>query len=140
MKSFLMTNPSKDGDSNNCTIISLSLAASIPYEKANEIGIKAGRKKNEGFHLEPLYEEARKKGIKIEKINIERKGNLKQFISDFPLGRFVVEKKGHAFCIINGKVHDVMKNSMNSRIQSAYRFDVDSVSKVKNYVTDHFFY
>lgn len=140
MKSFLMANPANGEDSNNCTIISLSLAASIPYEKANEIGIKAGREKNEGFYLEPLFEEARKKGIKIEKVNIEERKNLKQFILDFPLGRFVLGKSEHAFCVINGKIHDVMKNSMNCIIESAYRFDIDGTSQIKKYITSNFSY
>jgi hypothetical protein len=139
MKSYLMKNPSNGEDINNCTILSLSLAASIPYEKADEIGIKAGREKNKGFHLEPLYEEARKKGIRINKIPVSPRMNLKQFISDFPLGRFVLEKKEHAFCVINGIVHDVIKNELNCKIECAYHFDVDGASKVKEYFRDNYF-
>ena len=135
-----MANPAKGEDSNNCTIISLSLAASIPYKEAEEIGIKAGRKKNEGFYLEPLFKEARKKGIKIENVKTRKKMNLKQFISNFPIGRFVLKKTGHAFCVINGKVHDVKTNGMNSKIQTIYRFDVDSENQIKNYIKNKFCY
>jgi len=135
-----MANPATDEDTNNCTIISLSLAASIPYKEAEEIGIKAGRKKNKGFYLEPLYEEARKKGIKIESVKTKKKMNLKQFILDFPIGRFVIEKREHAFCVINGKIHDVKTNGMNSKIQTIYRFDVDSENQIKNYIKNKFCY
>lgn len=134
-----MKNPSNGEDINNCTILSLSLAASIPYEKANEIGIRAGREKNKGFYLEPLFEEARKKGIRINKIPVSSRMNLKQFISDFPIGRFVLEKKAHAFCVINGIVHDVIENGMNSKIEGAYHFDVDGSSKIKEYFRDNYF-
>lgn len=139
MKQILMRNPVGD-DINNCTIISLSLAAGIPYKKANEIGIKAGREKNKGFYLEPLYEKARQKGIQIKKIPVDKGTTLKQFISDFPIGRFVVSKYAHAFCIINGRVHDTINNGMNSKIEEAYRFDVDTQSQLKKYYRDHYFY
>jgi len=139
MKSYLMNNPAGN-DINNCTIISLSLAACIPYKEADEIGMKAGRKRNEGFYLEPLFKEARKKGIRIEDVKIKNKTNLKQFISDYPCGRFVLAKKNHAFCVINGIVHDVMTNGSNSIIESAHYFNVDSVNKFKNYFRDHYFY
>ena len=133
-----MRNPSNGEDINTCTILSLSLAASIPYEKADEIGIRAGREKNKGFYLEPLFEEARKKGIRINKIPLSSRMNLKQFISDFPIGRFVLEKKAHAFCVINGIVHDAIKNGNNSIVESAYYFDVKSVDKIKSYFKDNY--
>jgi len=138
MKSYLMNNPAGN-DFNNCTIISLSLAACIPYKEADEIGMKAGRKRNDGFHLEPLYKEARKKGIRIKKIPVKNKTNLKQFILDYPVGRFVVAKSDHAFCVINGIVHDVIKNGNNSIVESAYYFDVKSVDKIKSYFKDNYF-
>jgi len=138
MKSYLMNNPVGD-DVNNCTIISLSLAACIPYKEADEIGMKAGREKNKGFFLEPLFKEARKKGIKIQNVPIQNKTNLKQFILDYPIGRFVIEKKNHAFCVINGIVHDVVKNGNNSIIETAHHFNVESVNKIRNYFRDHYF-
>jgi len=138
MKSYLMNNPAGD-DVNNCTIISLSLAACIPYKEADEIGMKAGREKNKGFHLEPLFNEARKKGIKIQNVPIQNKTNLKQFILDYPIGRFVLSKKTHAFCVINGIVHDVVKNGNNSIIETAHHFNVESVNKIRNYFKDHYF-
>ena len=140
MKSYLMKNPSNGEDTNNCTILSLSLAANIPYKEANEIGIKAGRKINEGFYLEPLYKEARKKGIKIKKVPIKSKINLKQFVSNYFFGRFVLANDDHAFCLINGKIHDVKENESNSIIESAYQFEVDSLKKIKEYFKDHYFY
>ena len=140
MKSFLMTNPAGEEDTNNCTIISLSLAAGITYEKANRIGIKAGREKNKGFYLEPLYKEAKNKGIKIEKIPVDKNTTIKQFISDYPIGRYVLSKHKHALCVINGKIHDTIKNGMNSKVDEAYRFNVNTESKIKKYVRDHYFY
>jgi hypothetical protein len=133
-----MNNPAGD-DVNNCTIISLSLAACIPYKEADEIGMKAGRERNEAFYLEPLYKEARKKGIRIEKVSILNKTNLKQFILDYPIGRFVVSKSDHAFCVINGIVHDVVKNGNNSIVESAYYFNVESANKIRDYFKDNYF-
>jgi hypothetical protein len=127
-------NPAKGDDSNNCTIISLSFSAGIPYSKSNEIGIEAGRKKNRGMFLEKLFLVARKKGIRFRKIPIGRI-RLKDFILKYPKGRFVVERRGHSFSVIDGKIYDTGHNGKNSILFNCYKTENHRIEMIKEIVS-----
>jgi hypothetical protein len=133
MDFVLVENPAMGDDGNNCTIISLSISAGIPYEKANEIGTEAGRKKNKGIYLSKLYYIARKKGIRFRKIPVKRI-SLKRFLLKYPKGRFVLERYGHAFCVIDGIIYDTSPVGRNSIIISCYKIESNRIETIKEIV------
>src|ERR1700675_628669 len=46
--------------------------------------------------------------------------SLAQVVGDFPKGRFILRMKRHAFCLIDGKVHDYDYSSGRSRIYDMF--------------------
>jgi hypothetical protein len=97
-------------DSKHCTVSSLAIAAGIPYEEAFEIAKTAGRKANDGFYIKKLMATARKYGIRFKKLKY-KSITLQKFLSLDIEGRFVVNRKGHAFSIINGQIFDTLYNA-----------------------------
>ncbi len=96
-------------DTNNCTIRALSLAANIPYELADKIGIEAGRVRGKGMYTRDLMNQSLHHGIrfnysalKLHKASI----TIGKFIERNPKGRFVCRMSKHAFAVIDGVVHD----------------------------------
>jgi selenophosphate synthetase-related protein len=85
------------------------------------IGMEAGRKRHKGFYVDLLAKKAREKGIHIRKIPIKTKMNIKQFILKYPKGRFVLTRRGHAFCAIDGKIYDIIPNGKSCIVKSIYK-------------------
>lgn len=111
-------------DRNYCTIRSIAIAFKIPFEEAYLIGKKAGRKHGEGFYLSELmmflhkntqYDNFKKVRLKPNGITIRR------FLEQYPIGRFVCGRRGHAFAIIHGEIQDITDNSERQIIQEAYK-------------------
>lgn len=130
MECVVIENPSKGGDINNCTITALHLAAGIPYLRAHEIGFLAGRKPNRGLYLKELFAVARKEGIRFRKQRIRRM-TLEKFVAKNPTGRFVVEKRGHAFAVIEGRVFDTIKTGGKSIITKCYKVESHRIETIK---------
>lgn len=123
-------NPVECDDTNNCTIIALHMAAAIPYKKANKIGLLAGRKPKQGCYLVDLFKAARKEGIRFRKRKVERM-TLRKFLTKYPKGRFVVEKRGHAFAVIDGKYYDTVDHGIGSIIIGCYKVESHRIETIK---------
>lgn len=117
-------------DNNNCTICALSTAAGIPYNEAFAIGVKAGRKTGRGFQTTKLMEVARKFGIDFRKI---KSGSItiQKFLVKYPVGRFVVRRRGHCFCIINGVIYDHTENKPLQRITDIWKVESKRLDTIK---------
>lgn len=118
------TSAEKNGfkDNNNCTICALSTAAGIPYTEAYRIGKEAGRKHGKGFYTVKLMNHARKNGIEFRKIFTSGL-TIQKFIKKYPTGRYVVNRSGHAFCVIDGVIYDHLKNKPMQRIVGIWRIE-----------------
>jgi hypothetical protein len=115
-----MTNLDKP-DRNNCTVRSLAIAYNIPYLKAYQLCKAAGRKDNRGFYTNKIMNHVWKKGYKYTKVRIGRKGmTIRKFLEKNPIGIFLCTRRGHAFTIIHGEIHDIVTNTERQIITSAY--------------------
>jgi hypothetical protein len=119
------------GDTNNCTIVALSIAAGIPYEEAYEIGVGAGRKKGKGFYTKNLMDEARKKGIRFEKLRF-KEVTINKFLKMNLKGRFLVRRRGHAFTIIDSTIYDVLVNPAFARLKEIYLVESHRLERIKS--------
>lgn len=104
-----------DTESKDCAVRAVSIACDIPYHEAHERFSKAGRKPNKGVDIDLL-----------EKV-MERKPmqyciTLSRFVALNPTGRFVVIKRGHAFAVVNGAVHDSGRLGGNTKVYAWWRF------------------
>lgn len=117
-------------DTNNCTICALSTASCIPYNEAYEIGKKAGRKNGRGFITSKLMDVARKNGINFQKI---KTGGItiQKFLQKYPQGRFVVNRRGHAFAIIDGTIYDHLENTPLQRIKGIWKVESKRLDTLK---------
>lgn len=106
-----------DGETNDCHVRAISLAAGISYEESHRLHEEAGRVRGEGTHYTTSRKVISALGLKVVKYENCKyppalKGRsyvyptVKQFIWDHPKGTYLVHRRGHAFAIIDGVVHD----------------------------------
>lgn len=108
-------------EKNNCTVRAFAIAYDIPYIKAHEICKAAGRKDDRGFFMNKIMKYAWNKGYKYMMVGVGRKGiTLRRFLEQNPIGIFLCTRRGHAFTIIHGEVHDTVTNSERQIVTSAY--------------------
>jgi hypothetical protein len=122
---------------NDCTVVSVAVAAELSYSEAHEFVARLGRKPRRGFHFVSNFNNrchtARIKGIdfrlgkyKVTRVRMPWRGphfhgvTLAQFLRDFPKGRFIVVKRGHAFVVIDGKVLNLTHSGVRSRITNLW--------------------
>jgi hypothetical protein len=125
--------PEKDSgikDNNNCTICALSTAAGIPYHEAFAIGEKAGRKTGKGFNTKRLMVTARKCGIAYRKIKCGSI-TIQKFIAKNPVGRYIVRRRGHCFCVVNGVIYDHVENKKFQIIKDIWKVESARVNTLK---------
>lgn len=113
-------------DNNYCTIRSIAIAFKIPFEEAYLIGKKAGRKHGEGFYLSELmkflYNNTRYDNF--QRIKLKSNGiTIRRFIENYPIGKFVCGRRGHAFAVIHGEIQDTTPNTERQIIQEAYEIN-----------------
>jgi hypothetical protein len=115
-----MTNFDKK-DRANCTVRSFAIAYNIPYHKAYLLCKEAGRKDNRGFYTNKIMKYAWNRGYKYMVTRVGRKGmTIRKFLEKNPVGIFLCTRRGHAFTIIHGEIHDTTPNTERQIITSAY--------------------
>jgi len=107
------------GDRRCCTINALSVSAGIPFDIAQQIGFKAGRKLNRGFHGKKLLPVAKRYGVTYRKLRFNRM-TLQKFIRTYPTGKYYVETTSHAFAVIDGVVNDWRENKAGCILVEAF--------------------
>lgn len=109
-----------ESDRRCCTINALSVSAGIPFETAQQIGAKAGRKRNRGFFGKKLLPVAKRYGVTYRKLRFKRM-TLQRFIRTYPTGKYYVETTSHAFAVIDGVVNDWRENKAGCVLVEAFR-------------------
>ena len=98
-------------ESNDCAVRAYALFKDIPYNEAHEIFATRGRRNGRPTTNYIIYDligrETRKSGNGM---------TLTQLVAANPTGRVYGMKRGHAFAIINGVLHDSWKVGGNSRV------------------------
>lgn len=107
----------------NCTVLALAYSANISYAEAFELAKQAGREDNRGFRSEKLIAHANKalednRFYKVKRSPI----TVQKFCKTYPIGRYYVRKKGHAYAIIDGVVYDKEQPRPRERILEAWKF------------------
>lgn len=112
----------------DCSVRALAVASDMPYADAHALFKQAGRKDKRGT---PTQVSVRvHAGLGYEKLALYRDApgiiavfpTLAQFIRTHRRGRFILHRRGHAFALINGVVHDWSNGTgARSRIKVAWR-------------------
>lgn len=111
----------------DCSVRALAIALGIPYREAHESFRIAGRRHGEGTPLVISAWVHKRHGMETMR---PFRPTLAQFLRENPKGRFVVHRRGHAFAIIDGVVHDWERGTgARSRIQNAWRVPTNGLAR-----------
>ena len=142
------TTPTNVKETNDCVVRSLSIALKITYLKAHEFCAQfLDRKSKDGVTGFPF----RIRDKKTEK-ELERMGfnliphdtgyvrrydgrtlpmNVRRFCRTYPRGTFIILGRGHAWCIIDGQVHDWGNNKPKLQRKCIFAFRVQDNRQLK---------
>lgn len=103
---------------NDCVVRAFSVALRRPYAELHDACSAAGR----GYGRKTCDVTVWRVAYKYFLLPWDTRGTVAQFIRANPSGRFYLHRRGHAFCIIDGVVHDWRAGTgARSRITLAYR-------------------
>lgn len=115
-------------ETNDCSVRAFSLALNIPYAEAHALCAKHGRQYGKGTSWVTSHRVALAYGMhQVLTYNAyapqgARYPTLAQFIKEHPKGHFYLIRRGHAFTLIDGVVHDWTHGTgARSRILRAYK-------------------
>jgi hypothetical protein len=128
------------GEANDCSVISMSVAFGIPYNVAHDILAAAGRQKGKGMYFQTYLRNVAESGemicgykvtsVRCEALPSSNYGytrrarwiypSLQKVQRDFPKGRFILIKRGHAFTMLDGKVIDSMAATGRTQITNLF--------------------
>lgn len=114
----------------NCTVIALATTANIPYDVAYQIAKEAGRPDNKGFQSCKLIKYFNKKCAPNRFRKFKRSSiTVQKFCKKYPVGRFFVRKRGHAYAVVDGVAIDKSNIKPLERIVEAWLFISDVSSQ-----------
>ena len=95
-------------DRNDCAVHAASQVLNIPYDDAWKLAALSGREQFKGTwssqFMEYLTTHTGYKMVEIPCYDLQIR--LAEFVEVYPVGRFYVCKRGHAFAVVNGTVID----------------------------------
>ncbi len=92
-------------DKADCSVRALAVAAGCTYEVASAVFSAAGRKVGKGTPL-TTSNKVHEDWLGMRQVEGVTGWPLAAFIAAYSKGRFVVHKRGHAFAVIDGVLHD----------------------------------
>lgn len=132
-------------ENNDCSVISLSIAAGIPYEEAHRIHRKNGREDYCGTKFKELISSYKEAGFTVNKIfgttksakylssarsgyssdmspalfntsRVQKGCTLGKFAKEHPKGRFIVLVARHALVVADGSILDNCRTPLLKRV------------------------
>jgi hypothetical protein len=117
--------PIKDGSFTkrerlDCTVRALAIATGMTYAQAHSLCERRGRRYGCRFHTDKLVGT----GV-FDGAPVKRHGTVMSFLKKFPVGRFYVSTRRHAFAVIDGRIWDTYfdpeKSIGKCRVEAAWR-------------------
>ena len=117
------TRPAGINETRDCTVLALSNGLDVAYHRALAFLADAGRRPKHGVRLAQVIK--RKRGCILgHKLTlVKRSGSLAKFIQQFPIGRFIITVRQHAFAVVDGVVHDHSRQSPRRHILRAWKVE-----------------
>tara|TARA_R110000772_G_C13159179_1_gene425799 strand:+ start:40 stop:798 length:759 start_codon:yes stop_codon:yes gene_type:complete len=111
---------SKKGDKASCTVVALAVSTNSTFEQASEVMEQAGRNKNRGFKVDEMYiKNPIVLGHRFKPVDV--KGTtIKDFISKYPKGTYLVTKTHHAFVIKDSIIIDHTDRGSRTEIKDCF--------------------
>lgn len=109
-------------ETNDCTVLSLARAMSIPYDDAHSLMERAGRKNRKGIPMAIALKNAAVLRDKFEEVVTKRRITVATFAKNFQEGRYIVLTNRHAQSVIDGKIYDNLSFGPMRRVITAFRY------------------
>jgi hypothetical protein len=112
------------GENRDCSVRALAIAAGMTYEAAHQLFKDAGRVDGKTTAHAVSCAVYERLGFPVQRTFYPggRCITLAQLINCHPKGRFIVHRKGHAFALIDGVVHDWARGTgARSRVRIAWQ-------------------
>lgn len=119
---------------NDCTVVALALAANMHYDETHRLLQDAGRRNRCRWHLfgwlknnkqfygtDTVFGDYKAVRVRLREPSI----TLAKFLRDFPRGRFLLHKRGHAFAVIDGQVKN-LSSGARTRITEIFHFEKET--------------
>lgn len=100
----------RPGQYHDCTVRSLAIATSLPYDEVYDTLANAGRKPCCGFDSTGWLKsnKGRVFGMRFKQVSV--KGlTPATFANKYPKGTYLVETEAHVWCVIDGIHHDMWR-------------------------------
>jgi hypothetical protein len=115
------------GETNDCVVRAISIAAQLPYNEAHTICARAGRKPRHGMHTRRAIEVLNQLDNYHTDMIVPRKPGggrytVKTIGRAFPRGRYVCVVSGHALAIVDGEVCD-WTNGRQHRVKFMFKVE-----------------
>ncbi len=122
-------------DKNDCSVRALAVALGVSYYAASAVFSAAGRGLTKGTSFETsakVYEE----WLGMVRIKEPEGWAIAEFIRLAPKGAFVLHRRGHAFAVVEGVLHDWAdgRTEEKSRIVNVWRVTEESRKKMARMV------
>lgn len=98
----------------DCTVRAYALFYGVPYREAHGVFEALGRRPCHKF-----YGHLSLKGVRLMKVS----GTVGKLLKEIPKGRVLVMVRGHWFCAIDGRVHDLSRVPDRKLVRRAYVLD-----------------
>lgn len=92
-------------DKRDCSVRALSCALECSYQQASGIFSAAGRTLSKGTSVN-LSVDVHEKWLRMKPLVGVSNWPLSAFLAAYPQGSYVLHKRGHAFAVVSGTVHD----------------------------------
>ena len=92
-------------DRADCCIRAVAVSTGCTYELASAMFSAAGRKLRTGTSVEMTYH-VHEMFLRMKRVKDVCGWPLAAFIAAYPKGRFILHRRGHAFAVVNGVLHD----------------------------------
>lgn len=118
------------GESNDCAVRALAVAACVDYGVAHAACSAHGRKPGRGTELHIIEAAARDLAPTARRVpwedvrrGVDRQHTIASFAAAHPRGHFVVWSMTHALAVCDGIVHDWASRGVTACVQGAIRLD-----------------
>ncbi len=123
--------PRPEYDRRDCSVRALSVAVECSYEQASAVFSAAGRRLKKGTSVD-LSRTVHEDWLHMEPIPGMAGCPVLIFMDLYPKGAFVLHRRGHAFAVIDGVLHDWEEGTKaRSEIISAWKVTEKTLAKIE---------
>lgn len=120
-------------DRNDCSVRALAVAVGLTYEQAGAIFAAFGRKMKEGTSVETSIRVMEER-LKMRRLELsDGPEELKYFALYQDKGRFVLHRRGHAFALVEGVIHDWEGTRATTQVIRAWEVTPETLEIVERY-------